>query len=284
MITTKFRQNRHCWHERRRRRCVYPRTRQNQKIRQQWPSRTSWPDALAPNTGTPRILKSLWANSCPSEKPLGLWPSACFGPACQLKRPCMQIGRRFGRMRQPSTAWTRSPSRPSWSGPIRKRRSFTYTGWWTLPWCVSGRICPTVPLLWPTPCILRRDERQGDIVAPGPGHDWVSHDTVSTCILNVSKSCWIIMNYSKLCWIIPSGSKANRFGFVCRLPGATLAPMRNRRRWTRCVRPWVCATSRNCTTPSGICADGTGPIRLSPMEPRPLISCRLMIRKQGLLY
>ena len=35
--------------------------------------------------------------------PLGSWQSARLGPACQLKRPCMRIGWRFGRM-QPSTA------------------------------------------------------------------------------------------------------------------------------------------------------------------------------------
>ncbi len=33
-------------------------------------------------------------------------------------------------------------------------------------------------------------------------------------------------------------------------------------------RPWVCATSRIRTTPSDICADGTGHIRLSPLSSR----------------
>jgi hypothetical protein len=47
--------------------------------------------------------EKLMGELMPLEKPLGSWPSACLGPACQLKRPCMQIGWRFGRM-QPSTA------------------------------------------------------------------------------------------------------------------------------------------------------------------------------------
>ncbi len=43
---------------------------------------------------------------------------------------------------------------------------------------------------------------------------------------------------------------------------------------------WICATSRICTTPSDICADGTGHIRLSPTGPRLLISW-LKMASQG---
>ncbi len=87
----------------------------------------------------------------------------------------------------------------------------------------------------------------------------------------------MMLNYPNL-WRCRFQGKS---GWFCPLlPGATPVRMDNQRRWTRYGRLWVSATSRICTTPSDICANGTGHIRLSPTEISLLISW-LRMASQG---
>ena len=106
-----------------------------------------------------------------------------------------------------------------------KRLSFVCRGCWALPWWLGlyldGSVRVTVPaLMASTPfSLLKRSCTWAD---------WVRREAVSTCILNASKLCWIII---LICGF--AGSKAIWFIFVRCLQGATIAPIRNRRGWTR---------------------------------------------------